>query len=75
MKGSERHEWSDKFRAERHSDRGCWKCGLVKRTRHEDGRDWTEFVRDGVVQWDAGGRTPPCTGANKTERMYLQEGQ
>lgn len=58
------HAWSDPYRAERHTDRACWHCGLVKRTRHDGpGRPWQEFYRNGKLVARAGEGTPRCEGS------------
>ena len=42
------------------TERACVHCGLVRVTRHESGRHWIEFWRDGErVDCD---RTPECGG-------------
>lgn len=69
-----RHSWSEGVRYEHHTDRCCWDCGLIKRTRHEEGRHWIEFHRDGVRV--EGSKTPPCTGRAVTipsegERQWM----
>jgi len=60
-----RHAWSDKVAYERHSDRACWYCGLIKRTRHEaiGPREfhWVEWWRSGERIESVA--TPPCPGA------------
>lgn len=42
-----RHAWNEKCaqRHERHTDRTCTKCGIIQRTRHEEGRHWLEYWR------------------------------
>jgi hypothetical protein len=56
-----RHSWSAPERFAHHSDRVCWDCALIKRTRHEGHSHWTEWWRDGArISSDA---TPPCPGS------------
>lgn len=57
------HSWSEPHREQRHTDRACWLCGLVKRTRHEGRHPWQEFYRDGRLVARAGEGTPRCTGS------------
>lgn len=62
------HSWTeDGDRHERHTDRACYACGLIKRTRHEGRRHWQEFYRreaDGSLRLvaKAGEATPRCPG-------------
>lgn len=73
-----KHSWTaEGVRHERHTDRACYACGLIKRTRHEGGRHWIEFWRpssdaSASAVRDASGRyleripgkhTPPCPGS------------
>lgn len=74
MSAAGRHAWSERVVHERYSDRACWYCGLIKRSRHEGiGRrefHWTEWWRDGVQIESKG--TPPCPGpklVQSEERM------
>lgn len=55
---AKQHAWSDKVAFHRHSDRVCWNCGLIKRTRHERGQSWTEWFR-GITEIKSVA-TPPC---------------
>jgi hypothetical protein len=54
-----RHSWADPERFEHRTERLCWRCDLMKVTRHEQ-TCWTEWWRDGnqIVSE----RTPPCDG-------------
>ncbi len=67
-----RHSWSEPERYAQHSDRVCWDCGLIKRTRHEfDGPravHWVEWRR-GDARVEAA-RTPAC---EPVESRVLQE--
>lgn len=70
----QRHSWSDKVRYPHHSERACWDCGLIKRTRHEveAGRDvhWVEWWRDGKrIRSD---RTPPCPGPKPIQQVVSE---
>lgn len=57
------HSWTDEpQRYERHSDRACFHCGLIKRTRHEGDQHWVEYVDQGVVVARPGSPVPPCPG-------------
>jgi hypothetical protein len=58
-----RHSWSEPHRYARHTDRACFLCGLVKRTRHEEGAHWVEYVDKGVVIARPGSPVPTCPGA------------
>jgi hypothetical protein len=58
---AKRHAWSEKVSYERHSDRVCWDCELIKRTRHEGHSHWIEWWRDG--KRIASSATPPCEKA------------
>lgn len=66
------HSWSEPHREERHTDRACWVCGLVKRTRHEGGRHWQEFYRAGRLVAKAGDRTPPCPGSPQQQAVSFE---
>lgn len=56
------HSWTKEgVRFERHTDRACYACGLIKRTRHEGGRSWAEYWRG--AERVPGKRTPPCPGS------------
>ncbi len=57
-----KHSWTKEgVRHERHTDRACYACGLIKRTRHEGGRHWIEFWRGN--ERIPGKHTPPCPGS------------
>ena len=57
----QRHAWSEKVAYAHHSDRVCWNCALIKRTRHEHNQHWIEFYRGNErIRCE---RTPPCPGA------------
>lgn len=57
-----RHSWTQEgVREARHTDRACYACGLIRRTRHEGGRHWIEFWSKG--ERVPGKRTPPCPGS------------
>lgn len=53
-----RHSWSSPERFPRKTERVCVRCDLVKVTRHESGRHWVEFWRDG--ERVPAERTPAC---------------
>lgn len=65
---SARHKWSAPFRTANATDRACERCGLIKRTRHEDDatpRHWTEFWNgDARI---VGEHTPACEPAREVE--------
>lgn len=65
------HSWSEPHREPRHTDRACWLCGVVKRTRHEGGRHWQEFYRAGQLIAKAGDRTPRCEGPKDQLAMQV----
>jgi hypothetical protein len=59
------HSWSEKVAYEHHSDRVCWNCELIKRTRHEGHLHWIEWWRGNVrvepAKTQLGyAKTPPC---------------
>jgi len=55
------HSWGDPVRFDPHTTyRACTRCDLVKVTRHEAGRHWVEFERDGLRVDSGDGKVPPC---------------
>jgi hypothetical protein len=60
-----RHQWSLKDRPDPYQTRQyCTRpgCGILKITRHEDGRHWAEYFRDSMQVHVGLGHTPPCVG-------------
>jgi hypothetical protein len=45
MTTSPRHSWGAETRFLFKTERQCVKCGIVKVTKHEPSRCWTEFYR------------------------------
>lgn len=65
------HSWTQEpHREERHSDRACYHCGLVRRTRHEGNQHWIEFHRNGVRV--PGKATPPCPGPPNQQALSFE---
>jgi hypothetical protein len=59
----QRHLWSPAYRKPLRTDRVCFKCEIVRVTRHEPGvLPWVEFEVKGV-RVDTKGRTPECRRA------------
>jgi hypothetical protein len=71
-----RHSWTQEGeRLERHTDRACYLCGLIKRTRHEGGRSWAEFHQrqpDGSLARVPGKATPPCPGSPEQQTISFK---
>jgi hypothetical protein len=60
-----RHTWSPHVNRpdEHHTHRCCLKCGIVRTTRHENGKHWIEFHDTGGIRIRTeGDRTPKCEG-------------
>lgn len=60
-----RHRWTQADRqSELRTVRTCFRCGLVRVTRHDGGPaaiPWTEYYEpSGLLVEVAGGRTPAC---------------
>ena len=57
------HSWGEPNRLDEHNTlRICTNCGMVKRSRHEPGKDpahWTEFEKYGL-RMSPIGKTPEC---------------
>jgi hypothetical protein len=54
-----RHSWSEKVRPDQTvTKQFCRNCHMHKHMRHENGRHWEEFYRDGERIWCE--KTPPC---------------
>jgi len=58
-----RHSWSDPVRYLNKTERSCRNCPLVKVTRHEGGRAWTEWWRDG--ERIRSEKTPACEAVKR----------
>lgn len=57
-----RHSWGAPDRFPNKTERVCVHCGVVRVTRHEGVRHWTEFWRglERVASDGHGWRTPAC---------------
>jgi hypothetical protein len=64
-----RHRWSEPSRpTELRTERTCIRCGLVRATRHDAGRNaipWIEFYEVGTGLLVEGRGTPACEGARE----------
>lgn len=59
---SPRHSWGEPQRFPHKTERACLNgCGIVKVTRHEGDRHWTEFWRD--LERVSVDKTPACERA------------
>jgi hypothetical protein len=65
MSKPRRHKWSEANRLLYKTERQCRVCTLIKVTRHESGRAWIEYWRDGErIHMD---KVPPCEARSANE--------
>lgn len=68
------HRWSAPIRTTHTTDRQCSRCGMIRRTRHDNpaGWPWVEWhTGDGVVTQT---RTPTCDGG-ETRAVIVATGR